>query len=690
MLALPAVVRVLWTSRRSRRVRPVAGVVPESNHHIDRHMVRQLTAIMFTDMVGYTALMQENEHQAKLNRDRHREILERLIASQDGRILQFYGDGTLSVFQSAIAAVHCAIEVQSELRSGADPIPLRIGLHTGDVVHDEGGVYGDGVNVASRIEGLGVAGAVLISEKVFDEVKNQPDIQTQGLGQFNLKNVKRSMEVYAIANDGLKVPDEATMRPLRAGKGKSIAVLPFVNMSPDPENEFFSDGMTDEIINALVRINGLQVTARTSSFAFKNHNKDIREIAEELGVTHILEGSVRRASDRVRVTAQLICAKDGYHLFSESFDGGLDDVFALQDQISTAIVDQLASHLGPVNTSGDDKGEQLVHSHTHDTEAYAEYLKGRFEWARWTPEAVGAAISHYERSIEMDPECVLPHVGMAAAHVFMGAIGYLPPEQAFKTAEFYAERALQLDEGAGEAHTAMAAVRFFYHWDWKGAYRSFQKAISLTPGSAEAHQLYGMYLRALGELEESADELRTAVALDPLSFPIRDELAKTLGAAGKLDEAEAELKAILGANPSFRAATETLGWLEIARGNPEAALAIFDTLPLWAGHRFAAASSRGYTLATLGRTDEAHEMLALLEQRQSDHPDLELSIDFALVYQGIGDYDQVFHYLDDVADKKMGAMVFLAKNLFWGDEMRTDARFDALLERIGHPMMVGV
>ncbi len=653
-------------------------------------MVRQLTAIMFTDMVGYTALMQENEHQATLIRDRHREILERLIGAQDGRILQFYGDGTLSVFKSAIAAVRCAIEVQSDLRSGDPPIPLRIGLHTGDVVHDDGGVYGDGVNVASRIEGLGVAGAVLISEKVFDEVKNQPDIQTKGLGQFNLKNVKRPMEVYAIANNGLTVPEDAALRPRRAGTGKSIAVLPFVNMSSDSENEFFSDGMTEEIINALVRVNGLQVTARTSSFAFKNHSKDIRDIAEELGVTHVLEGSVRRAGDRVRVTAQLIYAKDGYHLFSESYDGGLDDVFALQDQISLKIVEQLASHLGPVNTSGDEVDEQLVHGHTHDSEAYAEYLRGRFEWARWTPEGVRKAIAHYERSIDMDPECALPHSGAGTAYVFMGAIGYLPPEQAFQKAERHAKRALELEESAGEAHTAMAAVQFFYHWDWDGAYRSFQKALSLTPGSAEAHQLYGMYLRALGDNEESLDELRTAVALDPLFYGIRDELAKSLAVAGKLDEAEAELKSILLADPSFRAATETLGWIQIARGRPEAALAIFDTLPQKAGHRFAAASSRGYALAALGRADEAREMLVLLEKRQVEEPDVELSVDFALVYQGLGDYDQAFHYLDEVADRRMGAMVFLAKNIFWGEDIRRDARFDALLERIGHPMMAGV
>jgi Tfp pilus assembly protein PilF len=271
----------------------------------------------------------------------------------------------------------------------------------------------------------------------------------------------------------------------------------------------------------------------------------------------------------------------------------------------------------------------------------------------------------------------------------MGAIGYLPPEQAFRKAEHHAKRALELEETAGEAHTAMAAVQLFYHWDWEGAYRSFQKALSLTPGSAEAHQLYGMYLRALGEIEESLDELRTAVALDPLAFGIRDELAKTLAVAGKLDEAEAELNSILLADPSFRAATETLGWVQIARGDAEAALAIFDTLPQMAGHRFASASSRGYVLAILGRTDEAREMLALLEQRQVENPELAMSIDFALVYQGFGDFDKVFHYLDQVADQRMGAMVFLASNVFWGDEIRKDPRFDALLERIGHPTRVG-
>jgi tetratricopeptide (TPR) repeat protein len=276
----------------------------------------------------------------------------------------------------------------------------------------------------------------------------------------------------------------------------------------------------------------------------------------------------------------------------------------------------------------------------------------------------------------------------------MGAIGHLPPKQAFAEAERYAKRALELDEGAGDTYVAMGIVQLFYHWDWDGAYRSFQKALSLAPGSAEAHQFYGMYLGALGDVDEALEELQTAAALDPLSLPIRHQHADVLIAAGRLEEAEAELQSILLADPSFRAATETLGWIAIARGDPKAALVIFETLPQMAGHRFAAASARGYTLAVLGRTDEAREMLALLEERRLEHPDVTLSVDFALVYRGLGDYDQVFHHLDEVADQRMGVLLLLLgragrANPFWGEDIRKDARFDALRERVGHPMMVG-
>ena len=229
--------------------------------------VRQLAAIMFADMTGYTAMMQEDEQRAKILRDRQRQTLERFIPSCNGKIIQYFGDGTLSIFDSAIDAVQSAIKIQKELQR-EPKVNLRIGIHCGDSVYDHEGVYGDSVNLASRIEALAVPGAVLISDKVFDEVKNQNGISTKILGRFNLKNVKRPVEVYAITNDDLVVPT-SVQTGVKAGSLKTIAVLPFVNMSADPENEYFSDGISEEILNALTRVEGVQVTSLTSSFYFK-------------------------------------------------------------------------------------------------------------------------------------------------------------------------------------------------------------------------------------------------------------------------------------------------------------------------------------------------------------------------------------------------------------------------------------
>jgi len=650
-------------------------------------MVRQLTAIMFTDMVGYTALMQQDERQAVANRSRQREVLDRSIQQFGGRVLQYYGDGTLSVFNSAVAAVESAIAIQDALQGAEPRIPLRIGIHTGDVVHDESGVFGDGVNVASRIEGLGVPGSVLISGKVFDEVKNQTDIRTRGLGSFNLKNIQHPTRVYAIANPGLDIPTEEDLRPSRATRTRSIAVLPFVNMSSDPENEFFSDGITEEIINALTRVNGLQVTARTSSFAFKKHNEDVRNIAGKLGVTHVLEGSVRRAGDRVRVTAQLICAEDGYHLMSEVYDGTLDDVFALQDEISLKIVQHLADRLGPVPTSeatAEDEG--LVHAHSHDTEAYAEYLRGRFALGRWTPDTARHAIAHYERSIEMDPECALPFTGLAKAHAFLGAMGHALPQEAYARAEKAATRALEIEESAGDAHVAMAMVQLFQHRDWPEAYRSFQKALSLAPGSAEVHQFYSLYLRTIGDGEEALREAQIALQLDPLSSPIRLIHAESMMLVGELDQADEALAALLEDDPEFRSAVEARGMVRIVGGDPEGALEYFERLPVLAGHRFAGAAVRGYALGILGRRDEAAAMLDLLEERELEEPDVTLSMDFALIHQGLRNYDELFRYLNEGVDRQAGGVVFLGGVDIWRDDAaRADPRFKALLDRIGYP-----
>jgi adenylate cyclase len=313
---------------------------------------RRLSAIMFTDMVGYTKLVQEDERGARRDRDRWRSMLDRHARGHGGRTLHFYGDGALTVFDSAVAAVESAVAIQRDLLE--EPrVLLRTGIHTGDVVYDDQGVLGDGVNVAARIQRLATPGAVLASGKVFDEIKNQPHLSAVSLGEFHLKNVQRPVRVYAMAADGISLPSAHALPDRSSRAPESIAVLPFVSMSVDPADEVFSDGMTEELINLLTRVDGLQVTARTSSFAFKGRQEDIREIAKTLGVRMVLEGSVRRVANRVRVTAQLIDATSGYHLLSETYDRLVSDAFELQDEIARKIVDAVQARLDALRPSAE-------------------------------------------------------------------------------------------------------------------------------------------------------------------------------------------------------------------------------------------------------------------------------------------------------------------------------------------------
>ncbi|MEE9461943.1 MAG: NB-ARC domain-containing protein, partial [Bacteroidales bacterium] len=307
---------------------------------------RLLAAIMFTDMVGYTALMQEDERQAKQNRDRHRKILQKSIAKHKGKILQYYGDGTLSIFNSAIEAVECAIQIQQELQT-EPKIPLRIGLHTGDIAYDDEGVYGDGVNIASRIQELAISGSILISGKVFDDIKNHHAFKTVSLGAFDLKNVKKPVEVYAIGNEGLAVPAQTEIQAIPKDKVKSLAVLPFVNMSPDTEQEYFSDGITEEITADLSHVQDIRVISRTSAMQLKGTDKNMKTIARELNVQYVLEGSVRKAGKALRITVQLIDAINDKHLWSEKYSGTIDNVFDIQEKVSSSIVDVLKLKLHP-------------------------------------------------------------------------------------------------------------------------------------------------------------------------------------------------------------------------------------------------------------------------------------------------------------------------------------------------------
>ena len=642
--------------------------------------IRMLAAIMFTDMVGYTALMQKDEKKAKHLRDRHRSVLEEVITKHQGKILQYYGDGTLIIFGSAIESVLCAIEIQRELQK--EPvIPLRIGIHSGDIVYDDEGVYGDGVNIASRIEALSISGAVLFSDKLYGEIKNHPSLSAESLGSYQLKNVIEPIEIFALTNPGLKIPSQLQLKIKEGYKEKnSIAVLPFINMSMDPENEYFSDGITEEILNALTKVEGLKVTSRTSSFAFKGKNEDIREIGNKLNVNCALEGSVRKFGNKVRITAQLINTKDGYHLWSEVFNRDLEDIFEVQDEISRKIANKLRERL-----TGDSAGEVMVKTPTSNLVAYNDYLKGMFYFNKWTPEALSRSITFFKEAISKEENFALPYSGLSNSYVVLAATGSMKPRTAYENAKQYALMALEKDSNITDSHISLALVKMFYDWDWDGTLRSLKTARELNPGAVYVHYAYSFYYRALGKLDECLEETVKAHNLDPLSLIINNALGENLLFASRFDDAEIQFKKTLELDPEFRSAIWNLGFVYLFEGNFKKALDLFNEARKQCGDDlkgFKGQAPIGFAYALMGDIKAAEECLNKIKEREEANPDIPLNLDYALVYKGLKDYDKVFYYLERAAEERNGGILFIGKNPGWKD-IHSDSRFKAIMKRVG-------
>ena len=641
--------------------------------------IRLLAAIMFTDMVGYTALMQKNERQAKENRDRHRQVLQESVRVHNGEILQYYGDGTLIIFKSAIEGVKCAVDIQQALQD-EPKIPLRIGMHIGDIVHDEDGIFGDGVNIASRIESLSVSGAILISEKLNDEIRNHPELSAKSLGEFELKNVKRPVEVFALTNEGLTFPKQKEIKNKNGTDNKTIAVLPFVNMSADPENEYFSDGISEELLNALTKVDGLLVTSRTSSFAFKGQNKDIRKIGEELGVNTVLEGSVRKAGNKVRITAQLINTADGYHIWSEVYDRKLEDIFEVQDEIARIITNKLREKL-----TNEGSKESLVKPPTENLVAYNLYLKGLFYWNKWTPEDRKKAINLFEEAIEKEPNFALPYSGLANCYSILGSTGQMDVKIAYPNAKKAALKALELDNNLMEAYLSLATVKLYYDSDDAAANELIQKALNLNPGAAVAHQNYANYLlltgNLTGKLTEAIKESELAVQLDPLSMPNNHFLGNVYLFDKQYDKALKQHDKILELDPKFRAALEAKGWAYIFKGDPEMAIKYFKKYQKLTDSPLKGVTGLGYAYAKAGQIDKAKQILNNLEKRERLEKDLNNSMDFAVIYIALQDYDKVFYYFERAVVDRFGFMFLKSHPMF--EEVRKDARFKKFMKKAG-------
>lgn len=637
--------------------------------------MRQLAAIMFSDMTGYTALMQKNEQSAKDKRRRLKEVLETSVSVYNGKILQYYGDGALSIFNSAIDGVNCAVEIQQTLQQ-EPKVEVRIGIHTGDISIEDETIYGDGVNLASRIESLGVPGSVFISEKVFDEIRNQENITAREMGYFELKNVIKPVRIFAIDNKGLVVPARDELKGKTKQPTNRLAVLPFVNMSADPENEYFSDGITEELLNAFTKVDGLQVTSRTSAFAFKGKNNDIREIGIQLNVDRILEGSVRKSGNRVRITAQLINTADGYHVWSENFDRDLTDIFEVQDEISSIIVNKCR-----VNLSEKEHEEKLVKVPTQNLEAYTFFLKGLHFYNKITPKNVKKAIEFFEKAITLEPDYAHAYAMAAESYAFLGSTGQMQPGEAFDIVHKYSDKAIQLDSSLSAGYTAKGSAFLLYDWKWKEAYESLLKAIELNPAATDAHQLLSFYYLITGRRDEAVDIMEKALQADPLSPIVNKSLTDAYLIAGRTEDALKQAELLLDMHPQMRIALELKGWCYGAKGDWKKAAEIFEEVHRSVKHPLKGLTPLGCAYANSGETEKALECIRKIEQWHAEEPEVVVDADLAMIWLSLGEMDKAFHHLFQCVEKRMGPVAIIIEHPTF-KVPHDDPRYQLLKEKL--------
>jgi len=464
------------------------------------------------DVVGYSALMERDEEATYAEFERlKRELIEPSLSSHEGRLIKTTGDGALAEFASPLAAVRCAVEIQDHLASGSSPLRLRVGLNIGDViVGQDGDLYGEGTNIAVRLEGIADPGGILISEKVYSEVEGKLDIGFEERGEQQLKNISKPVRAFAVRAGAHRAPTEQLNSAPPLPDKPSIAVLPFDNMSGDPEQEYFADGMVEEIITALSRFKSLFVIARNSSFTFKGRAVDVKEVGRRLGVRYVLEGSVRKASGKVRIIGQLIDAVTGAHIWADRFERDLTDVFALQDEVTIAVVSAIQPKLLHAEIA-------LATRRRENLTAYDYYLRAMPQYYLTTREGVAEAIRLAHRALELDPRFGLAAALAGVCHMRNVLFGYSPdPQFDRKEAIRLSRLALSVDESDPDTLARTGIISAYMVGDSESEMEMVDRAVSLNPNLYAAWNCRGWVYRVAGLPEEAVRSFERAMRVSPI------------------------------------------------------------------------------------------------------------------------------------------------------------------------------
>ncbi len=469
---------------------------------------------------------------------------------------------------------------------------------------------------------------------------------------------------------------ERLLGAVRPKRIRSLAVLPLENLSRDPEQDYFADGMTEALISTLAQIGSLKVISRTSVLRYKGTDKPLPQIARELNVDAVVEGSVLYAGDQLRITAQLIHAATDRHLWAKSYERDITNVLRLQSEVAQAIAKEIMIKLTPRERAC------LTCARTVKPEAYEAYLKGRYYWNKWTTEGYQKGTEYFELAIAKDPGYAPPYAGLADTYSTLGIYGILPPKEAFTRAKTAARKALEIDDALGEAHTSLALIRFFFDWDWFGAEEEFQRAIKLNPSHAMAHTAYAFCLIAMGRLEEARREVRRAQELDPLSLLVAVALADYYYCVGDYDKATGQARKMLEMDPNFWPGHSALGWAYEHKAMHEEALAELQKAADLSGGNIRTMAGLGYAQAISGRKGEAMKVLdklkelAKLGQVTSSY--------ISMVYIGLGENNLAFEWLGRAYEERAPWLIWLKVDGVF-DPLRSDPRFQDLLHRMNFP-----
>jgi len=630
---------------------------------------RRLAAVMFTDMVGYTALTQSNETLALGLLQTQSGILLPLIRAHKGTPIKTIGDAHLAEFESALEAVRCAVEIQrqvSEYNRSAPPeqaFKLRVGIHVGDVVHTGNDVFGDAVNIASRIEPLAEPGGVCLSQQVYDQVQNKVEFGLEKLPFHQLKNVASHIEVYKVVDTkpDLNVALEQDMPKER------VAILPLSNFSPSQQDEYLADGMTEELITAISGVEGLRVIARTSVMRFKNKELDAGEIGRTLNAGTILEGSFRKIGERIRVTVQLIDSKTEEHRWAQNYDGDMKDIFSIQSDIAGKVAQALQRKLL----------EEPRPSPRVNLEAYELYMKGRNYWNRRNADGVSQALKLFNAALEKDPRLAKAYAGVADCYMIGENLQLFKREEAYTKASAAILKAIDLDDAIAEAHASYGLL-LNNKQKYADALGEFKRALSLNPSYASAHHWYSICLANLGKLDQAIEEAKLASQSDPLSPPARNILGAMYVYARRYDDAIKVFDDILKLDPDFSPTLTFRSNVFVFKGMEEESNR--DLIhSLRSATSFDRNSSLAYQNGWLGHSEEAAKYFE--EAKRMAPSDKELTSLNCSYCACLGDKDGFFSWVPKAIEQKALEPEDV-RYAPWLDKMRGDARYADLLKSL--------